>query len=125
MITLQFTNPGTGESQTVGPASFFRIVGGLLYQRPGGELVATHKNWQWQIGGASFKMIQSLGRTLVEFEDDGAHRYGPAAFVTIVDGGLWFGHEHSKLVAKLDEAKNIWRVFESNQLSTTITLLAG
>lgn len=125
MLSLQFSNPGTGELHLVGPASFFRIEGGSLYQRPGGELIATHKDWHWQVGTALFKMLRTTGRTLIEFEDDGSHRYGPGEFVTIVDGGLWIGPEQGKLVAKYDPDKDRWRVFELNQLCSTITLLAG
>jgi hypothetical protein len=125
MLSLQFSNPGTGESLTVGPASFFRIEGASLYERPGGELIATHTNWQWQVGKAMFKMVQTLSRTVIEFEDDGAHRFGPGDFVTIVDGGLWLGPQHTKLLAKFIEDKARWHVFEWNQFATTITLTAG
>jgi len=125
MLSLEFSNPGIGELLTVGHASFFRIEGATLYQRPGGELVATHKNWQWQVGTAMFKMARTLGRTVIEFEADGAHRFGPGAFVTIVDGGLWLGPERSKLLAKFIEDKGRWHVFELNQFATTITLMAG
>jgi hypothetical protein len=125
MLSLQFSNPSTGELHVVGPASFFRIEGASLYERPSGELVATHKNWQWQVGTAMFKTIRTLGRTVIEFEDDGAHRFGPGDFVTIVDGGLWLGQECGKLLAKLDPAKDRWQVFKLNQFAATITLMAG
>lgn len=125
MLSLQFSNPGTGESHMVGPASFFRMEGGSLYRGPAGELVASHMDWRWQVGHAMFKMARTLGPTLIEFEDDGAHRFGPTDFVTIVDGGLWLGHERGKLLTKFDPAKDRWRVFESNRLCSRFTLIAG
>jgi hypothetical protein len=127
MLTLNFYDPATGKTCQVGPVSSARLLGGLL-QTAGGQEIACHQAWMWQLSQGSFPLITTDLPTLVRFEKGtgtGWDSYRSDAGITLADGGIWLGPGLTQFLAKFDESGQLWYVFPSNRRWPVVALVPG
>jgi hypothetical protein len=107
MICLRFTAL-LGPHLTIGPFACFELDGRHVRASAGGPILATHKNFQWQVEGRSFTGWECTELVTIHAENDEGGRsqdLGPFSKVRFADGHCWADDTH---VAVLDEKAELW-----------------
>jgi hypothetical protein len=68
MIRLRFTGVTHPYGVFIGPAPWFRIVGGAILRGPGGETVARMHDQRWQVRGSIFNRFDCRQPLTIEME---------------------------------------------------------
>lgn len=109
MINIRFKGL-LGGPVVVGPAPYFVIQGRNLCAGPGGEVVATHEHFQWDVSGRAYSGWECTEPTSIHFENPDGSRsgtFGPFATVRFADGHCW-ADKHR--LAQLHEDRELWAV---------------
>ncbi|HZU35508.1 MAG TPA: hypothetical protein VFA18_06360 [Gemmataceae bacterium] len=117
MPILCFDPLDSYESQTVGPAPYFRLEGGSLLQGPHDAEVATFNGGLWTTSKGACITIRATGPVEVRFETEGKSCEGAPSLccdIRLVDGSIRHGTQGEHLLARLDQATQFWHVYPNH-----------
>jgi hypothetical protein len=126
VLSLRFENPVNGRTETVGPAPYFRFVGGSLRRGPDDAEVARYNQGMWMRDTESYVAITSDVAVKVHFnggDTDCAETHGPFDTLRLVDGVMRPGPEYKGELAKLQRGTDTWLVCQHNKNCSTATVL--
>jgi hypothetical protein len=106
MLTLVFGQASTPKSHSGGPFSFIRFDGPLI-RAPDGQVIARHRDHNWEVGNELFFRVDCEALIEVQFEDGKrvSSAYGPYKHVSSADGIMYLDREQ---FARLDERNQLW-----------------
>jgi hypothetical protein len=113
-LRLRFYTPGKESGESIEPAPFFRLIGGMLCRGAGNEPVATWLE-RWRLSDAEFERAEALDAVVIYFENNAglaSSAFGPFESFRVANGaaaadGL-AACTGSRLIARLDERSLLW-----------------
>jgi hypothetical protein len=113
-LRLRFYTPGEETGESIEPAPFFRLIGGMLCRGTGNEPVATWLEC-WRLSDAEFARAEAIDPVVIYFENNAglaSSAFGPFESFRVADGaeaanGL-AACSGSRLIARLDERSLLW-----------------
>ena len=124
MMTLIFYRTGDKVIRGAGPVSFVKIVGGSLRVGPDGAQLAEYHDGVWRVGEqeAAKYTVGGSGPLRLEGERPGNPLcLGEYAQLEFIDGAL-YTRPGGALLARFDEARTMWYVFQDKSYCETLSL---
>jgi hypothetical protein len=113
MLCLYFSGGPGGETETIGPAPWFRISGNYIRMGPHGTISGTFHMHHWEVNGHHYPRYDCKEPVLIHFEDVAGGPtpdFGPFSSLYAQDGLL---HAGRALFAKFIEETVLWHCFVS------------
>ena len=121
MIRLNFNTLQSLSPMQLGPAPYFRIEGGSLYEGPHNRCVATYEKRYWQVEGRHLSSYECRDKTQVRFENkDGqqSELLGPFARVLFPNGSCYA--DDRRLAEYVDDADQWLRCTDYTRWSSIV-----
>jgi hypothetical protein len=120
-------HPINQQMRRVGPAPYYRLTGDTLFAGPDDRVIAMYQNGLWVVESEVFLTIVADHPIRVRFERDGNHTvdYGPFERFKVVDGAIRHGPNAVELLARLDDAAQLWYVYPEQFHCPEAVLTAG
>jgi hypothetical protein len=124
MMNLIFYRTGNKVIRGVGPVPFVKVVGGSLCVGPDGSRLAEYHDGVWRVGEqeAPRYIVSGSGPLRLEGERPGSPVcLGEYAQLEFIDGAL-YTRPGGALLARYDEARIMWYVFQDKSFCETLSL---
>jgi hypothetical protein len=111
MLQLDFKDPASDHSASLGPAQTFKFSRGVVCDESRGHVLATYRSDQWEIEGSLYTGFQCSRPSRIYFEDSTGRRSygcGPFAGIVVTRGALHVGHQ---LFAHYQNRTQLWHCY--------------
>jgi hypothetical protein len=96
-------------------SEFFESIGSS-FRKADGEEIAVHTGGMWHGQGTVYIAIEFAAQVVLRFDQPELEEeltIGPFTGLHIVDGAIWDMREPPKLLARFDDAGQLWHVYEA------------
>lgn len=107
MLTVVFQHAAEPSSESLKPLAALRMEGNLIREKPGGPVLARHRDHRWELNGKKYFRLDCADLVYVQMENESgvSARYGPFTHFSSADGLAFAEREQ---FAQLDEATGLW-----------------